>query len=265
MTYPSLDPVLIHLGPLQVRWYGLMYVIAFALAYIILVKTPQRKESGLTRQDIGDFLTYAIMGVIVGARLGYCVFYNLPYYADNPLKVFAVWEGGMSFHGGLIGVIVAGWAYCQNHRKRLLAVGDLAVIAAPLGLFFGRIGNFINAELYGRVTRVPWAMVFPDAGNLPRHPSQLYEAFFEGLVLFFLLFFLSKRKRPKGFLLATFLVGYGFLRFFLEFFRQPDPQLGFVLGPFTMGQVLCTVMVIAGICLFWFSSKEANHVPMMDK
>jgi phosphatidylglycerol:prolipoprotein diacylglycerol transferase len=255
MTYPTIDPVLIHLGPLQIRWYGLMYVIAFVLAYVVLIKASQRKGYDLTRQDLGDFLTYAIVGVIAGARLGYCAFYNPSYYALNPLKVFAVWGGGMSFHGGLIGVFVGGWLYTRKTGKSYLALGDLAALATPLGLFFGRMGNFINAELYGRITDAPWGMVFPDAGRLPRHPSQLYEAFFEGLVLFVLLFLLSRRKMPKGFLLATLLVGYGFFRFFLEFFREPDPQMGFVLGPLTMGQVLCTAMVIAGLGLFWISSK----------
>jgi phosphatidylglycerol---prolipoprotein diacylglyceryl transferase len=260
MTYPTIDPVLIHLGPLQIRWYGLMYVIAFVLAYIVLIKASRRRGYDLTRQDVGDFLTYAIVGVIVGARLGFCVFYNFAYYAHHPLKVFAVWEGGMSFHGGLIGVFVGGWLYTRKSGKSYLVLGDLAALAAPLGLFFGRMGNFINAELYGRVTDVPWAMVFPDAGPLPRHPSQLYEAFFEGLVLFVLLFLLSRRKTPNGFLLAAFLVGYGFFRFFLEFFREPDPQMGFVLGPLTMGQVLCIVMVIAGIGLFRISSKARPRI-----
>ena len=255
MTYPTIDPVLIHLGPLQIRWYGLMYIIAFVLAYIVLIKASQRKGYDLTRQNVGDFLTYAIVGVIVGARFGYCAFYNPSYYVLNPLKVFAVWEGGMSFHGGLIGVFVGGWLYTRKTGKSYLALGDLAALAAPLGLFFGRIGNFINAELYGRVTDASWGMVFPDAGPLPRHPSQLYEAFFEGLVLFILLLFLSRKKMPKGFLLATLLVGYGFFRFFLEFFREPDPQMGFVLGPLTMGQILCMAMVLAGFGLFGIASK----------
>ncbi len=254
MKFPEIDPVLIHLGPIQVRWYGLMYVIAFSLAYVVLVKTSQRKGQGLTRQDIGDFLTYAILGVIIGARLGYCVFYNTTYYLHNPLKIFAVWEGGMSFHGGMLGVALGTWIYTRKSGKSFLGMGDLAGMAAPLGLLFGRIGNFINAELYGRVTDVSWAMVFPDAGEFPRHPSQLYEAFFEGLLLFIVLFMLSKKKLPKGFLLAIFLIGYGFFRFFLEFFREPDPQIGFLFGPFTMGQLLCTIMVAVGCGLFWLSS-----------
>lgn len=231
-----------------------MYVIAFAIGYVVLVKTSRRKGHDLTSQDIGDFLTYAVVGVIVGARLGYCVFYNTAYYWHNPWKVFAVWEGGMSFHGGLLGVAFGALIYARKSGKPFLGLGDLAAIAAPMGLFFGRIGNFINGELYGRATDVSWAMVFPGAGEYPRHPSQLYEAFFEGLLLFMVLFMLSKKKLPKGFLLAIFLIGYGFFRFFLEFFREPDPQIGFLFGPFTMGQLLCTIMVVVGCGLFWLSS-----------
>jgi phosphatidylglycerol:prolipoprotein diacylglycerol transferase len=236
-----------------------MYVIAFALAYLVLVKTSKQKAYGLTRQDVGDFLTYAIVGVIVGARLGYCIFYNPSHYVQNPLKIFAVWEGGMSFHGGLIGVFLGGWLYTKKSRKSYLALGDLAALAAPLGLFFGRIGNFINAELYGRITDMPWGMVFPNGGDLPRHPSQLYEAFFEGPVLFVMLVLLSKRVRPRGFVLAAFLVGYGSFRFLLEFFREPDAQMGFILGPFTMGQILCSAMVGAGFGLFRITSKTKTQ------
>lgn len=253
MKCPEIDPVLIHIGPLQIRWYGLMYVIGFLLAYFILLKTSQRKGHNLTKQDIGDFLGYCIAGVIVGARLGYCVFYNLSFYLHNPLKAFAVWEGGMSFHGGLIGVFAAVWIYSVRKKRPFLMLADLVVLAAPLGLFFGRIGNFMNKELYGRVTGVPWGMVFPGAGEYPRHPSQLYEALLEGLVLFLILLWLSKRKIPQGFLSGTFLIGYGAFRFCLEFFREPDLHLGFVLGPFTMGQLLSSIMVIAGGCLFILS------------
>lgn len=249
MTYPNFDPVLIELGPLQIRWYGLMYVIAFSLAYLVMKRVSQSKKLNVTKQDIGDFLTYAILGVIIGGRVGYCFIYNGAYYLQNPLKVFAVWEGGMSFHGGLIGIVLAGWIYIKKAEKSFWVFADLAALAAPLGLFFGRIGNFINGELYGRVTDVPWGMVFPGAGPLPRHPSQLYEALAEGLFVFFLLFWLSRKKGAEGILLPVFLSGYGVSRFVVEFFREPDPQVGFIMGPLTMGQILCAIMVLFGVGL----------------
>jgi len=255
MKYPQIDPVLIHLGPLQVRWYGLMYVIAFTLGYFILVRTSRDERYPITRQEVGDLLSFCIAGVVIGARLGYCLIYNLPYYFHQPLKILAVWEGGMSFHGGLAGAALAGWIYARRNRLSLLMLADLGALAAPLGLFFGRIGNFINGELYGRPTDLPWGMIFPNGGNVPRHPSQLYEAFLEGLVLFVIVFWLSRKQHPRGFLMGTFLVGYGLFRFFVEYFRQPDRQLGFIIGPFTMGQILSSLMVIAGILLFYIASK----------
>ncbi|MBW2093355.1 MAG: prolipoprotein diacylglyceryl transferase [Deltaproteobacteria bacterium] len=256
MMYPNINPVLIQVGPFAVRWYGLMYVVGFLLGYFVLLKLSQREQYDLTKQEVGDLLYFCIAGLVVGARLGYCLIYNFSYYIHEPLKMFAVWEGGMSFHGGLAGAAVAGWIFARRRHKSLLMIADLGAVAAPLGLFFGRIGNFINGELYGRVTSMPWGMVFPGAGNLPRHPSQLYEAFFEGLVLFSILLWLSRKQRPPGFLMASFLTGYGVFRFFLEFFRDPDPQMRFVMGPFTMGQVLCSIMVAAGILLFWLCRRR---------
>ncbi len=250
MRYPHIDPVLIDLGPVQIRWYGLMYVIAFSLAYVLLRKLGSGEGRVLRKEEVADLLGYSMIGVLAGARLGYCLFYNLPFYLEHPLRVFAVWEGGMSFHGGLIGAIASGWVYVLRTKKPFLKLADLGVQVAPVGLFFGRVGNFINAELYGRVTTVPWGMVFPGAGGQPRHPSQLYEALLEGLVLFLLLRLLGKRALPPGFLLATFLTGYGAFRFVLEFFREPDVQLGFILGPLTMGQLLCTLMVVLGLVLY---------------
>ncbi len=249
MLYPHINPVLVHLGPFQIRWYGLMYVVGFVLAYMIMVRTARRKRYNLTREDIEDLLTYCIIGLILGARLGYCLVYNTLYYWHNPLEIVAVWEGGMSFHGGLVGVLVSGWIYSVKRNKSFWMLADLGAIAAPLGLFFGRIGNFINGELYGRVTHMPWGMVFPGAGPYPRHPSQLYEAFFEGVVLFLIIYRISKRRLPHGVIFCCFLVAYGTIRFFLEFFREPDPQLGFILGPFTMGQLLCSIMIIFGMLL----------------
>ena len=249
MNYPVIDPVLIHIGHVQLRWYGLMYILGFILAYIIVVKISKHRDYDLNKPQIEDLLTYCIIGLILGARVGYCFFYNLGFYLANPLKIFAVWEGGMSFHGGLIGLILAGWLYSHIKQKPFLMLADLGAIAATPGLFFGRIGNFINAELYGRVTDMPWGMVFPGAGSLPRHPSQIYEAFFEGIVLFLILFIINLKTRTQGILIASFLRCYGIMRFFLENFRQPDSQLGFILGPLTMGQLLSAIMVIAGTVL----------------
>jgi phosphatidylglycerol:prolipoprotein diacylglycerol transferase len=178
--------------------------------------------------------------------LGYVLFYNLGEYIKNPLEIFAVWHGGMSFHGGLIGTLLAGVYVTKRYKLDFWLYSDLIIVTAPIGLGLGRIGNFINGELYGRVTTLPWGMVFPAGGPLPRHPSQLYEAFFEGLLLFFILWYMKNRIDTKGRLTAAFLLLYGIFRFFIEFFREPDPQLGFILGPFTMGQILCIAMIIGG-------------------
>ena len=258
MKYPQIDPVLIHLGPLEVRWYGLMYIIGFVVAYFVMVRVSRRRSYDMKKAEIEDLLSYCVIGLILGARLGYCAFYNFAYYLESPLKIFEVWKGGMSFHGGLIGLILAGWLFSKTRGKPFLMLADLGAIAATPGLFFGRIGNFINAELYGRVTDVPWGMIFPGAGMLPRHPSQLYEALCEGLILFVLLYLLSSKVKTQGILISVFLMCYGVMRFFLEFFRQPDPQLGFVIGLLTMGQLLCIIMVVCGGILLGLRLKSAG-------
>jgi len=249
MKFPEIDPVLVHIGPLQLRWYGLMYIIGFVLAYVILVNISRKRSYEITKTEIEDLLAYSVTGLIIGARLGYCLFYNFMFYFENPLRILAVWEGGMSFHGGLIGLVLSGWIYSRIKKKQFLMLADMGAMAACPGLFFGRIGNFINAELYGRVTDMPWGMVFPGAGSLPRHPSQIYEAFFEGIVLFILLYSVHLKSRSAGIVISSFLIFYGGIRFFLEFFRQPDLQLGFILGPLTMGQILCVIMVASGVIL----------------
>ncbi|HDM32522.1 MAG TPA: prolipoprotein diacylglyceryl transferase [Deltaproteobacteria bacterium] len=255
MVYPHINPVLVHVGPFQIRWYGLMYVVGFVLAYVIMVHTARRRRYGLDREDIEDLLTYCIIGLILGARLGYCLVYNTPYYWNHPLEIVAVWEGGMSFHGGLVGVLLAGWVFSVKRDKSFWMLADLGSMAAPLGLFFGRVGNFINGELYGRVTHMPWGMIFPGAGPYPRHPSQLYEAFFEGIVLFLIVYRIGKRRLPHGVTFGCFLMAYGTIRFFLEFFREPDSQLGFIMGLFTMGQLLCSIMIIFGVVLLKYRLK----------
>ena len=250
IPYPDIKPYIIKIGPLQVRWYGLMYLLGFTSSYLLVWYQVKKKRLPIDRQVIDDLYFYLILGLIIGARLGYVVFYNLPEYLKNPLEVFALWHGGMSFHGGLIGTVVAGYIFSRKRNVDFWLFADMIIATAPIGLGLGRIGNFINGELFGRPSTVPWAMVFPEGGPLPRHPSQLYEALGEGLLLFILLWFLKDRIRTPGFLTSYFLIFYGIIRFFLEFFRQPDPQLGFIVSFLTMGQILCTGMIVAGIILY---------------
>ncbi|WP_363324337.1 prolipoprotein diacylglyceryl transferase [uncultured Desulfuromonas sp.] len=247
MTYPQIDPVIFHLGPLAVRWYGFMYLVGFVAGYFIIRRLARLRNLPLKGEELSDLLFYAVLGVILGARLGYTLIYNLSYYLQHPLEIFAVWEGGMSFHGGLIGVIVGTILFCRKKGLPILLTGDILVSAAPIGLGCGRIGNFINGELWGRVTDVPWGMVFPGAGAAPRHPSQLYEAFLEGGVLFLILWILQHRKVPAGVPMAAFFLFYGVFRFSVEFFRQPDAHLGFLWAGASMGQLLSLPMILLGI------------------
>ncbi len=244
-----IDPILIQFGPIRISWYGLMYVFGFIASYFLVRFQLQKKDFGITRGEVEDLYFYLIIGLFVGARLGYVLFYDFSKYLNQPLEIVAVWHGGMSFHGGLIGVIVASILFCWKKQKSFWNVADLFVVTAPIGLGLGRIGNFINGELYGRITQVPWAMVFPAGGSLPRHPSQLYESALEGGLLFVILWRLKDRNLPRGFLLAFFLILYGIFRFFIEFFREPDPQLGFVLGPLSLGQILCLLMTGGGVLM----------------
>jgi phosphatidylglycerol:prolipoprotein diacylglycerol transferase len=255
------NPLFLEFGPVRLSWYGLMYVFGFLASYLLVRYQIKRKDFGISRFEVDDLYFYSILALILGARLGYVLFYNLKMYLDNPLEIPAFWHGGMSFHGGLIGVLLAGILFCWKHKKSFWKLADLVIVTAPIGLGLGRIGNFINGELYGRVTRVPWGMVFAQGGPLPRHPSQLYESALEGGVLFLILWFMKDKKLPAGSLLALFLFLYGVFRFFLEFFREPDAQLGFILGPFTMGQVLCSIMIAGGILLWVYLKKKARASP----
>jgi len=259
MLYPQIDPVIIQIGPLAIRWYGMMYLLGFLAAYFIVRHLARYRELELSTEDVSDLLFYGVIGVILGGRLGYTLFYNFAYYSEHPLRIFAVWEGGMSFHGGLLGVIVASLIFCIRKGLPILLMGDILVTAAPVGLGLGRIGNFINGELWGRVTDVPWGVVFPGAGPDPRHPSQLYEAFLEGLVLFSLLWLFNKAKPRAGLTFFSFFVFYGTFRFFVEFFRQPDAHLGFLWGGATMGQLLSLPMIFfgcAGLVFLFFRSEK---------
>jgi len=246
MQFPTIDPVFLSIGPLQFRWYGLMYILAFVASYFILRAEIRRKQLPLTTDDVADLVFYGAMGVVLGGRLGYILFYNLSFYLANPLRLFAVWEGGMSFHGGFLGVIAAFVLYARRKRISFWALIDMAAQCAPVGLGLGRIGNFINGELYGRETNVPWGIIFPGGGEAPRHPSQLYEAFLEGLLLFLIVRFAARRSSTTGVAGWTFVAGYGLFRFIVEFFRQPDAQLGTFLGLFSMGQLLSFPMFLLG-------------------
>lgn len=252
----NFDPILVQLGPVRVSWYGLMYVFGFLASYFLVLYQMKHKDFGISRQEVDSIYFYLALGLIIGARLGYVLFYDLSMYRKDPFEILFIWRGGMSFHGGLIGVLVGWFIFCWKNKKSLWRTADLFVITAPIGLGLGRIGNFINGELYGRVTQVPWGMIFPKGGPFPRHPSQLYESVLEGGVLFFILWFMKEKKLPPGGLLAAFLSLYGGFRFFLEFFREPDVQLGFVFGPFTMGQILSSFMIAVGIFLLFFLKKE---------
>lgn len=248
IPYPNINPELIAIGPLRIRWYGLMYVMGFLAAYFLIQRQERSRQLGLVKNTAQDLIFYLALGLIAGARLGYVVFYDYSqymFYLTNPLEIIATWHGGMSFHGGLLGATLGAWWFCRRRRLPFLAVVDSVTVTAPIGLGLGRLGNFINGELLGLPTTVPWAMVFPDGGPLPRHPSQLYEAVMEGPVLFFLLWWLRKKGFRDGMMLVFFLLFYGVFRFYLEFFKEPDPQIGYLFQYFTMGQLLCIAMVFA--------------------
>jgi len=246
LNFPGFDPIAVRIGPLAIHWYGLMYLLAFIAGYLLSEPLARRRGLDLSGDRVADMVLYVLGGVILGGRLGYCLFYNPSYYLSHPLSIPAVWQGGMSFHGGLIGVIVAALLFCRRFHYSPLALGDVLATVAPIGLGLGRIGNFINGELWGRPTQVPWAMVFPAAGPEPRHPSQLYEASLEGVVLFIILWFLCRPSVARGVPLFAFAFFYGIFRFGVEFFRQPDAQLGFLWGGATMGQLLSLPMIVIG-------------------
>jgi phosphatidylglycerol:prolipoprotein diacylglycerol transferase len=237
-----------------------MYLIGFVASYVLVTYQTKKKALDLSRDFLDSLYTFIVLGLIIGARFGYVLFYNPSFYIRDPLDIFAVWEGGMSFHGGLIGSVFAGIWCCKRFAKDPWQIADLVTATAPIGLGCGRLGNFINGELYGRVTDVPWAMVFPAGGPLPRHPSELYEFLLEGVVLFTILWILKDRIRITGMLTSLFITLYGVFRIIVEFFREPDPQLGFVLGPFTMGQILSATMVLTGVSLLCFRLKERERL-----
>ncbi len=256
MTYPQIDPIALSIGPLHIHWYGLMYLFGFLFVWLLGLYRVNKTD--WTRQQLEDLLFYGAVGVIIGGRLGYAIFYDLQANLENPLNLFKIWQGGMSFHGGLLGVLTAFWWFGKKTGKTFFEVSDFIAPMVPIGLMFGRIGNFINGELWGKVSDVPWAMVFPGAGPLPRHPSQLYEAALEGVLLFIILWWFSSKPRPRAAVSGLFLLGYGVFRFIIEFVRIPDAQYGYLAFDWlTMGQILCLPMIVFGLILMIVSYQAA--------
>src|SRR6201987_4693525 len=251
IPFPAIDPVAISLGPVAIRWYALAYIVGLLIGGRYCLALARRVAHLVARQDVDYFLVWATLGVVFGGRIGYVLFYEPGYYVFHPLEALYVWHGGMSFHGGALGVTIAILLFTRARKIPLFAFSDIITAAIPIGLFFGRIANFINGELFGRPTEVSWAMVFPHGGPIPRHPSQLYEASLEGVVLFILLALLVRSgalKRP-GVVTGVFAIGYGAARITCEFFREPDVQLGFLWGGLTMGMLLCIPLLLAGIAV----------------
>ncbi len=257
LPFPDIDPVALSLGPLKIHWYGLMYLIGFALAWLLGNWRAKQPDSGWNSEQVSDLIFYCALGLVLGARIGYMLFYQFESVLANPLDLLKIWQGGMSFHGGAIGVTIGIWLFGRKYKKDFFSVTDFLVPLAPLGLFAGRMGNFINGELWGRTTDSSFGMIFPTGGPLARHPSQLYEAILEGLVLFLILWFYSSKPRPKMAVSGLFLLGYGLFRSFVEFFREPDAHLGFIAFDWlTMGQILSLPMIIAGLILILLAYRK---------
>ena len=252
----NFNPVAFQIFSLEIRWYSLAYIVGISLGWLYCKKKLIKDQDILDMFD--DYITYLIVGIIFGGRVGYVLFYNFKYYLENPIEILMVWNGGMSFHGGLIGIIIASKFFSNKHKTNQFIFLDLVALSAPIGIFFGRIANFINSELYGSATDVPWSVKFVLIDNIKRHPSQLYEAFFEGLILFFILSYFFKKdyfKKP-GQISGLFLVFYSLFRFFVEFFRSPDPQIGYLILNLTLGQLISAVFLIIGMLLFFFKKNE---------
>ena len=264
IPYPDIDPVLVHIGPLAIRWYALAYIfgILFGWAYArAIIRSPALwgGKPPMTVEDFDDFILWVTLGIILGGRLGYVLFYNFPIYAANPLQIFELWTGGMSFHGGFVGCVLAVILFARHRKIPFLSLGDVTCAVGPIGLFLGRLANFVNSELWGRPTDVPWAMIFPNGGPLPRHPSQLYEATLEGVVLFIVLAIAMRMgalKRP-GLVIGIFAVGYAIARTTCEFFREPDVQLGFLWQGTTMGMLLSIPLFLAGVAFIVYAMKQS--------
>jgi len=256
LTYPNISPIAFQLGFFKIYWYSIMYLLAFGIAWLLaLVKT--KNNNNWNREQINDLIFYCALGVVIGGRIGYTLIYNLNHFLFNPLVIFKTWEGGMSFHGGLIGVLVSIWLFSRKYKKKFTTITDFVAPLAPLGLGAGRIGNFINGELFGRISNVPWAIIYPTGGPFPRHPSELYEFLLEGILLFIIIWHYSSKPKPNFAVSSMFLICYGLFRFIAEFFRQPDAQFNFIaFNWITIGQLLSTFMIIVGMFFMWLSYKK---------
>lgn len=266
LAFPNIDPVLLEFGPLVIRWYSLAYIIGILAGWRYGIYLASLPFSKISKQQFENIVLWITLGIILGGRLGYVLFYNFSYFWENPSDILKLWQGGMSFHGGLIGVIIVTLIYARTQQIKSAYLFDILACAAPIGLFLGRMANFVNGELYGRVTTVSWGMIFPNGGGLPRHPSQLYEAFLEGIVLFFLLYGLVRItwfRLHGGLLSGIFILVYSLARFAVEFFREPDRQLGYFANILTMGQLLCIPMIILGISLIFLASRQV--IPIKDE
>ena len=264
ILFPAFDPVAIQLGPFAIRWYALAYITGILLGWWMVRRLVQLAPQAATREQVDDFVTWATLGIVLGGRIGYVLFYRPGHYIEHPLEALYLWQGGMSFHGGAAGVILALYFFTRSQRLDFLSFSDRVTSVVPVGLFFGRIANFINGELWGRVTDVPWGMIFPTGGPEPRHPSQIYQASMEGVILFILLQILVHRpalRARSGFVSGAFLAGYGVARIIGELFRQPDAQLGFLFAGITMGQLLSLPMVLIGGWLMWRSRPATAPAP----
>ena len=268
MIIHNFNPVLIDLGFFQIRWYSIAYIMGIILGWVYAVKIIKKTQNNIQnfepikRSDFDDLVIYLVLGIILGGRLGYVIFYNLEYYIQNSFEIFRLWQGGMSFHGGLLGVIVAIFIFSKNKNTNFFKYSDIVACVAPIGLFFGRIANFINGELFGKISTLPWAVIFPNGGNITRHPSQIYEAILEGLVLFILINFLALRKHliiKTGYVSSFFLIAYSILRIFSENFREPDQHLGYLFNYFSMGTLLSILTLIFGFLIIFFIKKNEQN------
>jgi len=257
----NINPVIVDFGLVQIRWYGFLYLLSFALGYFLLKKNFKYRNIKISADEYESLLFNFCLGVIIGGRLGYIIFYNLGYFMENPLKLLAVWEGGMSFHGGALGVIYVGYRFCRKHAVSFWQMADAVAPIGTIGLGLGRLGNFINGELFGKVTELPWGIIFPGGGDLPRHPTQLYELLFEGIILFIITQTILVKSKRNGLVFWCWLLGYGIFRFLLEFLRIPDVQLGYIWGITTMGQILSTFMIIAGLAGIIWHKPDRKCVP----
>ena len=259
LDFPQISPIMFSVGPLDIRWYSMAYLLGILIGWWLLGRNVKKNDLKLTKENMEDFVFYITLGIVIGGRLGYVLFYGGSAFWMNPLQVFEVWKGGMSFHGGALGVIAASYLFARKIKYPFLALTDLVVLYAPIGLFLGRLANFVNDELWGRVTDVPWAMKFPNGGYLPRHPSQLYEAFFEGIVMFVVLNSLWRSawvRAHQGVVSSLFVILYGIFRIAMEQFREPDIQMGYFFTYFTMGQILSVPLIGLGIIVLYFVSRK---------